>query len=72
MSDMVSVCWQILICSSGLLAGQGLHVMSAFQWHCQGTNGPFALVCGHSEIKCNLTLAQFGEKLLQPCHTQFF
>lgn len=37
MSDMVSVCWQTLICSSGLLAGQGLRVMSAFHWHCQGT-----------------------------------
>lgn len=37
-----------------------------------GDIGPFAPVCGHSEIKCNLTLAQFGEKLLQPCHTIFF
>lgn len=37
--DTVSVCWQILICSSGLLAGQGLRVLSAFQWHCQGTLG---------------------------------
>lgn len=37
-----------------------------------GDTGPFALVCGHAGIKCNLTLAQFGEKLLQPCHTLFF
>ena len=39
MSDTVTACWQILICSSGLLAGLGLRVMSAFQWHCQGTLG---------------------------------
>lgn len=39
MSDMVSASWQILICSNGLLAGLGLCVLSAFQWHCQGTLG---------------------------------
>lgn len=39
MADMVTACWQILVCSSGLLAGQGLRVMSAFQWHCQRTSG---------------------------------
>lgn len=70
MSDMVTASCQTLGCPSGWL-GRDCMFCLCFSGTARGRQA-FCPCLWTLKSKCNLTLAQFGEKFLQPCHAIFF